>query len=263
MRTRMLLGALLLSLSAQAQEAAPPPAEAPAAAAAPDAASFVATLDELWKTRDTAASAKATDEAIRDGLKAFPTDYEILWRAARFRWWVADGTTDEKLKKQIAKEGWNFAKRAVEAKGTGAEGKYYVALNIGAYSQAVGILKALGEGLEGQFVDNLEASLKLNEAFERYGGHTAKGRYHWELPWPKRDLGKSKVELQKSIDKHPEHLRNYYYLAATLLKDGDAKGAKATVDKALGGADGYDPPEARRVKAWARTLAAEIDKELK
>lgn len=264
MRTRMLLGALLLSLSAQAQEAAPPPAEAPAAAPAPaaDAASVVATLEELWKTRDTAASAKATDEAIRDGLKAFSGDYEILWRAARYRWWVADGTNDEKLKKQIAKEGWNFAKRAVEAKPQGSEGKYFVALNIGAYSQAVGILKALGEGLEGQFVENLDASLKLNEAFDRYGGRTAKGRYHWELPWPKRDLGKSKAELQKSIDKHPEHLRNYYYLAATLLKDGDAKGAKATVEKALTGADAYDPPEARRVKAWAKTLAAEIDKAL-
>lgn len=263
MRTRMLLGALLLSLSAQAQEAAPPPAEAPAPAAAADAASFVATLEELWKTRDTAATAKATDEAIRDGLKAFPSDYELLWRAARYRWWVADGTTDEKLKKQIAKEGWNFAKRAVEAKGTGSEGKYFVALNIGAYSQAVGILKALGEGLEGQFVDNLEASLKLNEAFDRYGGRTAKGRYHWELPWPKRDLAKSKVELQKSIDKHPEHLRNYYYLAATLLKDGDAKAARASIDKALNGADAYDPPEARRVKAWSKAFAAEIDKELK
>ena len=195
--------------------------------------------------------------------QAFPSGYEILWRAARIRWWVADGLTEEKLKKQVAKEGWNYAKRAVEAKPQGPEGKYYTALSIGAYSQAVGILKALSEGLEGQFVENLDFSIKNNESFDRFGGHTAKGRYHWELPWPKRDLGKSKAELQKSIDKHPEHLRNYYFLAATLLKDGDAKGAKVANDKALNGSDAYDPPEARRVKAWAKAQGALIDAELK
>ena len=247
MRMRLsLLVALCGSLSGFAQDAAP-----------------AAKLDELWKTRDSADAVKLNDDVIREGLKAAPTDYDVLWRAARIRWWVADGLTDGKLKKQVAKEGWNYAKRAVEAKPAGAEGKYYTALNIGAYSQAVGILKALSEGLEGQFVESLDYSLKNNEAFDRYGGHTAKGRYHWELPWPKRNLAKSKEELQKSIDKHPEHLRNYYFLADTLLKDGDAKGAKVAIDKVLNGSDDYDPPEARRVKAWAKALAATIDQALK
>jgi hypothetical protein len=261
MRLLTILVALSWSLSAFAQDAgAPAEAATPAVA---DAASFSAKLDELWKTRDSADSGKLHDDVIREGLKAFPKDYDILWRAARIRWFVADGLTEEKLKKQIAKEGWNYAKRAVEAKPDGAEGHYFTAINIGAYSQAVGILKALSDGLEGQFVENLDFSLKANEAFDRYGGRTAKGRYHWELPWPKRDLGKSKIELQKSIDKHPEHLRNYYFLADTLLKDGDAKGAKVAIDKALNGSDAYDPPEARRIKAWSKVLAATIDKELK
>lgn len=266
MRLLTCLVALSWSLSAFAQDAGAPPAEpvpAQAAPAAADAASYAAKLDELWKTRDTADAIKQNDQVISEGLKAFPKDYEILWRAARYRWWVADGVSEEKLKKQTAKEGWNFAKRAVEAKPAGPEGKYFTALSIGAYSQAVGILAALGEGLEGQFVDNLDYSLKHNEAFDRYGARTAKGRYWWELPWPKRNLAKSKEELQKSIDKHPEHLRNYYFLADTLLKDGDAKGAKVQIDKALNGDASYDPPEARRVKAWARVLAEKIDKELK
>ena len=125
----------------------------------------------------------------------------------------------------------------MKAKADGAEGKYYVALSIGAYSQSVGILKALSEGLEGQFVENLDYAMKNNEAFDRHGAHTAKGRYYWELPWPKRDLAKSKAELQQSIAQHPEHLRNYLYLAETLLKDGDAKGAKVAIDKVLTGPD--------------------------
>lgn len=255
------LALVVLSTAAVAQEAAPAPA--PAAAPAADAASYVATLDELWKTRDNADSMKGIDEAIKNGLIAFPESYDILWRAARYRWWVADGLTEEKTKRAKAKAGWEYAERAVKANPTGAEGKYFTALNIGAYSQAVGILKALGEGLEGKFVENLDYSIKNNESFDRYGGRTAKGRYHWELPWPKRDLKKSKEELQKSIDKNPEHLRNYLFMAETLLKDGDAKGAKVQIDKVLNGDSAYDPPEARRVKGWAKDVATQIDKELK
>lgn len=257
MRTLISLLALC-ALPALAQDAAGPEG----AAAGADAASYVAKLDELWKTRDEEASLESADKVIRDGLKAFPDDYALLWRAARQRWWVADGTAAEKRKRQLAREGWNYAERAVKVKADGAEAKYYLALSIGAYSQAVGILKALSEGLEGKFNENLDYAMKHNEAFDRYGAHTAKGRYYWELPWPRRDLGKSKAELQKSIDKHPEHLRNYLYLAETLLKDGDAKAAKAAIDRVLAGSEAYDPPEARRVKAWARPLAEKIAAEL-
>ncbi|MBL8940087.1 MAG: hypothetical protein JNM69_36395 [Archangium sp.] len=246
---RLLLLSVLVSVPALAQPAS--------------AADVVTKLDELWKTRDDAASMKATDEAITEGLKAFPDDFEVLWRAGRYRWWVADGATDEKLKKQIAKEGWTFAERAVKAKGDGMQGHYYVALNIGAYSQAVGILKALGEGLEGKFNDELEKARKADAAFDRHGPVNAKGRYYWELPWPKRDLAKSRTELKSVAEKHPEHLRAWLYLAETELKDGNAKEAKTNIDKVLNGSDAYDPPEARRMKKWAKVVSEAIDKELK
>ena len=84
----LLLVALSWSFPAWAQDAAPP------AAPAAEAASFTTRLDELWKTRDTADSVKLNDDVIRDGLRAFPADYEILWRAARIRWWQADGLSN-------------------------------------------------------------------------------------------------------------------------------------------------------------------------
>jgi tetratricopeptide (TPR) repeat protein len=229
----------------------------------PEPSTFSSVLDEHWLTRDDPASIKATDDAIRDGTRTYPQDYDILWRAARFRWWTADGEPSQKAKRMAAKEGWSYASRAVEVSPNGVEGRYYVALNIGAYSQAVGILKALTDGLEGQFVQNLDFALKANDGFDRCGGYRAKGRYHWELPWPKRDLKKSKEELAKAVARNPEHLRNYFYLAQTLLKDGDAKGARVEIDKAIEGSPDFDPPEARRIKAWAAPVAAEIESALK
>jgi hypothetical protein len=246
---RFLVLTALLAVPALAQPASP--------------ADVVTRLDELWKVRDDAASMKEIDAAISEGLKAFPEDFEILWRGARYRWWLADGATEERFKKQIAKEGWLLAERAVKAKPEGMQGHYYVALNIGAYSQAVGILKALGEGLEAKFNDELEKARKADSTFDRMGPINAKGRYWWELPWPKRDLGKSRTELKSVADKHPEHLRAWLYLAETELKDGHAKEAKVYIDKVVSGGDAYDPPEARRMKKWARPIAEAIDSALK
>jgi tetratricopeptide (TPR) repeat protein len=249
MRALVLVALLSIPLASLAEDAAGPPATA---------AFYAARLDELWKTRDEPASIQGINDAIKLGLRSFPTDYEVLWRASRFRWWEADGKTDELRKRMVAKEGWNYATRALEAKPDGAEGKYYLALSIGAYSQAVGVINAIAEGLEGRFVESLDYATTHNEDFDRAGGHTAKGRYWWELPWIKRDLKKSKLEIEKSIAVHPEHLRNYYYLAQTLQKDGDKAAARAVLEKALTGPDSYDPPEARRVKAWAQALAPEL-----
>jgi tetratricopeptide (TPR) repeat protein len=248
---------LLLSLfssafsSAQAPVAATPP-ETPRPADAQD--DPVARLNALWKTRDDASSLKESDVIVTQALEKQPTAYELLWRAARIRWWVADGASDDRLKKTYAKQGWSFAERALKEKGDGIEAQYYLALCIGAYSQSVGILKALSEGLESKFVSNLDVVIQKSEGLELGGPRTAKGRYYWELPWPKRDLEKSKAELQKVTAKFPSNLRSHYYLAETLLKDGDKEGAKALLDKVLAASVDYDAPEGRRAKAWAKKL---------
>lgn len=236
-----------------------------AASARADPAIVAASLDTLWATRDDPEAIKQTDAAISAGLKESPADYEILWRAARFRWWIADGVSrdEQKLKKQLGKEAWNYADRALKTKAGGFEGHYFKALSIGAYSQAVGILTALSEGLEGQFVENLDLSIKTNEAYDRAGPLRAKGRYYWELPWPKRDLDKSKELLDKAIKVSPEATRSWLFLAETLLKDGKAKEAKEAITKAQTLSPDFDPPEARRVLRWAKTVAAQIDAELK
>jgi tetratricopeptide (TPR) repeat protein len=233
-------------------------AQVPDAAAAPTEASVVAALEACWLVRDSQDGAKACDKAISEGVPAFPQSYDILWRAARYRWFVADGLTEEKTKRMRAKAGWDYAERAVAVNPKGVQGKYYQAVCIGAYSQAVGILKALSEGLEGKFVDAIDFACKADEAFDRHGCHVVKGRYHWELPWPKRDLGQSKEQLDKILATNPEHLRGWYFLAQTLAKDDKKAQAQAALDKVLKGSIDYDPPEGRRIQAWAKAYVEEL-----
>lgn len=266
LRRTVVLG-LLVSCAAFAQDggAAAPVAPPAAPAAAPaEAVSPAARLDELWKVRDQAEAIKECDKIVTDALKATPDDYDLLWRAARWRWWVADGTSDDQksLRKTLGKEAWGYADRAIKAKPDGLEGHYFKALGVGAYSQGVGIMTAISEGLEAQFNDNLDFALKKNEKFDTSGPLRAKGRSYWELPWPKRDLAKSKDLLEKAAKNHPEQLRTYLYLAETLLKDGKAKEASVQINKAMTGKIAWDPPEGRRVQKWALPVAKAIQEEL-
>lgn len=266
---RSLALSFLVSSAAFAQDAAPVdagPVAAPVVVdARPTAATFSAKLDEHWVTRDAPESLKQQNLAVADGLKAFPNDYDLLWRCARHKWFMADGQDAEHgaQKKALAKEAWGYADRALKVKPGAFEGHYYKALSIGAYSEAIGILTALSEGIEGQFVENLDIALKANEAYDRAGPVRAKGRYYAQLPWPKRDREKAVDFLNKAIKLSPEATRSHLYLAEVLLQAGKPKEARSAMNKVLSLTPAFDPPEGRRVLVWARPIADQITAELK
>lgn len=232
----------------------------PALAATPEELS---AWDALYARRGDAAAFKQLDEALTKAVQATPEDYEVLWRAARARNWQADGATDSKAKKNLGKQTWELGDRARKAAPDRVEGNYFAAVGIGAYSQAVGILTALGEGLESKYNERLDAALKIDPMFERGGPLLAKGRYYYELPWPKRNLDKSATLFQKALAKHPEALRGWLYLAETQLADGEAKKAQESILKVTQGSVSYDPAEGQRVQGWSKPVQAKIEEELK
>ncbi len=262
----VLLPLLVAPVVSFAQDAGVPavPAPDPAAAAAPPQAQDpYAELDALDARRDDPAALKQAEERLRAGLAKAPNDYGLLWRAARLHVWLADGATDDNVKRDEGKRAWDLGESAIRASPGGFEGYYFSAVGIGNYSQAVGILKALTQGLEGTFNDRLDRAIRMKPDYLNGFPVMLKGRYHYELPWPKRDLAKGKALFQQVNAKHPENLRAWLYLAELLLKDGDAKGADAALKKVFAGDVQYDPPEGKRVKAKAAPVRLAIDKELK
>jgi predicted Zn-dependent protease len=235
----------------------------PLLAWADSAENWIEKLDQLFAGRDDPAFSQELDAVVAQSLREHPNDYEVLWRAARYKQWLADGTSDERLKKQFGKDAWDLGDRATRQEPHRVEGHYYSAVGLSTYSRANGILKALGQTLEGEFNERIERALQLKPSFLAGAPLVAKGRYYYELPWPKRSLRKSAEYLVQAIETHPENLRAYVYLAETQLKDGKAKQAKETVAKALSGSVEYDPPEGRRSQQLAKKVAAAIEEELK
>ncbi len=89
----------------------------------------------------------------------------MLWQAARIRLWAGDGETDDEKKKAYGQAAWDFGDRAAHAKPGAVEGYYFAAAGIGSYSQAVGILNALGMGLESKFNERLDKAINIDPKY--------------------------------------------------------------------------------------------------
>lgn len=222
----------------------------------------LAALDALFAKRGDAAALKQLDDSLDQALAATPEDFELLWRSARVRQWQADGASDAKLKKSLGKQTWDLGDRARKVSPDRVEGHYFAALGVGAYAQGLGVLTALGEGIEGKFNERLDKAVKMDPMYERGGPLLAKARYYYELPWPKRDLKKSAELCRKAADKHPEMLRAWLFLSETLLADGQEKEAQEAILKVTQGSTAYDPPEAQRMQSRAKKVQADIEKAL-
>lgn len=219
-------------------------------------------IDALWRERGDPAKAEEGIRLAQSALAAKPEDVERTFRLARAELWVGDGLENNDDRKQkLGREVWDLGDRMVKAKPAWVGGHYYAAAGIGIYSQAVGILKALGEGLESKFNERLDKAIEIDPRFQKEMPLIAKGRYFFELPWPKRNLGKSATWYRKALVANPNNLRATAWLAETLWRDGDVAGAKAQLAKVAEAQDPDDPAEEARVKSIAKKIAAQMEKE--
>jgi hypothetical protein len=238
----------VVALAADAADGGLPPAAS--------SSSPYAEMDALWMTRDAPGVQDQLLQLTADAAQKHPDDFGTLWRAARIRLWAGDGESDNEKKKAFGQATWDFGDKAARAKPGAVEGYYFAAAGIGSYSQAVGILNALGQGLESKFNERLDKAINIDAKFAHAAPPAVKGRYYWELPWPK-----SADWLKKAIALDPNPLRAMAWLAETQWKDGDKAAARATLLKVEAGSVPDDPAEERRVKGMGRKIAQEMDKE--
>jgi len=263
MRAALAILAVAVAVAAQAQTPpsqaapAPGPAQAPAAPQPADATAakpdWTVRWDELWKTRDQDASVREMNKLIKAALSIDPGSFEPNWRQSALLNWQANGFPDgNDLKAQLGKGAWEAGDRAIAAKPEDVRGQYNAGTGIGLYSEGVGILTALSQGLEGKFRGRVEAALRIDKDHLDGAPQVLWGRFFFKLPWPKRDLDESVRVLSAAVKSHPGNLRAKLYLADSLADSGKGDEAKALVQKILDTKPGEDAPEEKRVKDSAR-----------
>ncbi len=238
------------------------PAHPQGSAPAADLPALIAQIDADWKVRDEPGRLDAERAALERAETLAPNDYGVLWRMARYYFWLSDDDTlpnDEKSR--LGKKAWEYGDRASAVNPAGVEGWYFAAVGMGNYSLGIGILKALGEGIEGKFRERLGKAEKIDPRFFDGGIYTAWGRFYYKLPWPKYDARRSEQALQKSLQINPQQVRARIYLAELYAKEGHPKEARTLLEQAAAHQPGsYDPPEERRSAARAKALLADMKK---
>jgi tetratricopeptide (TPR) repeat protein len=258
MESRMTSRFISLVLAATLAVAVPASSLAPHTAQAQAALDFK-QIDDQWDNhRHEPAVLKPMLAQLEQAAKQGDR-YDIDWRIARIYWWEADGQSDNAQMEALAKKGWDWAEKAVKANPNAIEGNFWLAANIGQYSLAVGVLRALANGLESKFTDPLDKSIKLNPLYADAGPLRTKGSYYQNLPWPKRDLKKAIQLLSEAAARSPRGIRSRWYLAQAYEKDGNIKAAIGELDKILA-ADPrvVDPSDITRLKPWAQKMKARL-----
>jgi hypothetical protein len=268
-RVTLVVSSAFIALSANGQDSAKPDASAPAQtpplqseSAAPASESWTQRFDRLWHQREDPKVMQEILALAKEQQSKQPKDYDANWRLASVLVWEADGLPDGDQKASVAKQAWEIAEKAVEARPKEVEGQYYAGTGLGLYSEGVGILTALRQGLEGKFRSYSLAALRINRDFIDGGPLVLWGRYFFKLPWPKRDVGQSIKVLTNTLVKHPTNLRAKLYLADALLSDGKKAEARKQIDEITAAPVGIDPPEDHRMKSRAAEWTKEHQKDL-
>ena len=123
------------------------------------------------------------------------------------------------------------------------------------------VINALGMGLESKFNERLDKAISIDPKFAHAGPLAVKGRYYFELPWPKRNLWKSADWLKRALTADPNALRAMAWLAETQWQDGNPTAARETLARLEKASLPDDPAEERRCKALGRKIAQQMDKE--
>jgi hypothetical protein len=250
----------LLSVEA-GPDARPAPPPGP-----PPVAQLLGRIDQLHTRRDDRAALSEEQALVQSTLARAPHDYGVLWRAARYYFWLSDdpGQSTE-LRSRAGKDGWDLAERAVATAPNRVEGHYWAAVCMGNYALGLGIVKALANGMEGKFRERLGRAGQLDPRYQHGAIEIAWGRFYDKLPWPKRDRGEAEAHLRRAIEINPMSLRARVYLASSWLDQDRAAEAKRLLDEvAAAPASGrYDPPEERRSKALGVGLLPQVVAKLK
>jgi hypothetical protein len=246
---------LLLALAMVAQPTPPGPPQpqraAPGPAPAEGPAGWREQFDELWRRRDEPGMEKQLEQILQQALAVEPRSFEGNWRLASLYNWEADVKEGDE-KAALGKKAWETGDKAIAADASKVRGHYNAGVGIGLYSEGVGIITALSQGLEGKFRDRIQAALRIDKDYLDGAPQVVWGRYFFKLPWPKRDVGQATKVLTEVMRAHPTNLRAKLYLADCYADDDKVEEGRKLAQQVLDATAGTDPPEERRLKKKAR-----------
>lgn len=194
---------------------------------------LVKRMDAMWDRRDTPGVCADIISLGTLALAVDPHSYEAEWRVARAYFWVAFTQPSRVSKKALAAKGIQWAERARVEQPDRVEGHYFYAVAVGEYASTIGIMQAVVDGVAGKVENAAKRAYTIDRDYWHGAPGTVLGRYYFLLPWPKRDLDKSREYLEEVVARHPRALIARDYLADTYYERGEREKAREQLEFVL------------------------------
>jgi tetratricopeptide (TPR) repeat protein len=201
--------------------------ESPASTGSSDAkmaTDKLAEAEPLYEGREDMSKARAAVTALRQAHAADYGNYEAAWKLARAAFYVGDRTDNETERDAMFREGTDAGKAAVQLQPSKPDGHFWLGANYGG-SAAHSTLSNLSsfQDIKGE----MEAVLKLDEAYQGYSVYLGLGRLYLQAPkLLGGDPSKAVEYLEKGVKLNPNNTLMRYELAAayeTVKRNAEAK----------------------------------------
>jgi hypothetical protein len=187
---------------------------------------LLARMDGVWERRDAYGTMPDLVSLAMIAQNMDPQNYEVEWRLARAYFWVAYTQSHRIAKKAMAVKAMETAERARSWRPDRVEGHYFYAIAVGEYGGTVGVVPAVIDGIAGKVESAALRAAEIDRDFDHGAPLTVLGRYYFMVPWPKRDLARSRRYLEETVTRHPDTLIARDYLADTYYALGEHEKAR-------------------------------------
>ena len=140
----------------------------------------ITRADKLFAERDNIESLKQAISIVEEMRAKDQTNYEALWRLAKFKFYLADREEDKSKKTKILQAAIESAKKAVLADGARVEGHFWLGANDGEYADMKGAMGSLG--LVKTIRKEFEAALAIDPMYQNGAAFLALGQIDISLP---------------------------------------------------------------------------------
>ena len=143
-------------------------------------ADLVAQADKLYSERDDLERLRAGINALRRARAAGASNYEVVWRLAKFNYYLGDRAKDDPTRKDAFRDGIEAGESAVRIAPNRPEGHFWLGANLGGQAKFQGALSSLATVPE--IRREMEAVLKIDEKYLGGSAYIALGEIDLQLP---------------------------------------------------------------------------------
>jgi tetratricopeptide (TPR) repeat protein len=188
--------------------------------------------DRLFAARDSVQNLKQAVAILEASFVRDPTNWEILWRLAKYKNYLADRAPDKESRIRYYEAAIGHAKRAIEIDDKRPEGHFWLAANYGQYAELKGPFKSLS--LLKTIRQEFERALAINSAFDQGNAYLALGEMYLRLPRLLGGNDRLGLELlETGLKVGPANAELHITLAEYYLKNGRKSDARRLLETVL------------------------------